>query len=161
MKISEQLIQLSEMLSAWTKENGGAAAVARDPYHRATLLAATPAGARALIMFHGETKRGDYEEMGAVDRTFWVVITRGQGLRLSPGANLVEGNAGGKALFDLVEEARQLVRGISFAADTTEVTPNFKSIEPFNVEGYLLDAYKLEFSIGVQLPAPLLPETNE
>ena len=153
MKISEQLKAVRDALADWAREHGGQVFVAADPYHLVTLLRETPKAIRCVVMFHGETKRGDYEERGAVDRTFWVVCTRGQGLKLEPGASLVDGVAGGLPLFDLVEEARQIIRGIQFSADTTEVTPNYLGVEPFSTEGYLVDAYRLEFSIGTQLPA--------
>jgi len=80
-------------------------------------------------------------------------------LKLEPGANLVTGASGGKALFDIIEAIREAVRGISFDDATTEVTPNFTGIELFNTEGYLMDAYRLTFDIGVQLPA--IVETEE
>lgn len=154
MKIKDQLTQIRDTLDGWARGHGGRVFIASDPYHLVTLLRENPKAMRCGLMFHGESKRGDYEERGAVDRTFWVVCTRGQGLKLEPGASLVEGSAGGVPLFDLVEEARQIIRGIQFDPGTTETTPNYLGTEPFNTEGYLVDAYRIEFSIGVQLPAP-------
>jgi len=153
MTIVAQLKQVRDAFAAWAQGNSGVVAIAADPYQLVVLLRTASKAMSAVVMFHGETKRGEYEERGAVDRTFWVVITRGQGLKLEPGANLIAGVADGKPLFDLVEEARETIRHLSFDDATTEVTPNVTEISPFNTEGFLMDAYKIVFSIGVQLPA--------
>ena len=159
MTIKEQLLIVRDRFAPWARANGAKVEVASDPYHIVYLLVQAPGAMRACVMFHSDAKRGEYEESGMVDRTFWVVVSRGKGMKIDPGASLTEGvSGGGKAMFDLVEEARELIRGISFEGETdfprtTEVTPNFKGAEPFAIEGYLTDSYRLEFSIGVQLPA--------
>jgi hypothetical protein len=104
-------------------------------------------------MFQGEQKRGEHEEAGVVDRTFWVVISRGRGMKVDPGMSLVEDVAGGPPMFELVEAAREVLRGLTFDSETTEESIDYKSCEPFVIDGFLQDAYKLEFSIGCQLPA--------
>lgn len=152
MTIAAQLKQIHDALEAWAQSNGGQVWIASDPYQLASMLRESPGAVRAVVMFHSEGKRGDYEERGAVDRTFWLAISRGQGLKLDPGASLVEGVAGGKPLFDLVEEAREILRALSFDSDTTEVSINYTLTEPLSLEGFLMDSYRLEFSIGVQLP---------
>jgi hypothetical protein len=160
MKISDQLKLVRDALAAWSRTCGATVAIASDPFHLVALLRENPKAPRAAVLFMGESKRGEHEEAGMVDRTFWVVVSRGQGLRLEPGAGLVDGASGGQPLFDLVEQVRDVIRSLSFHPETTEVTPNNLSIDAFNTEGYLMDAYKLEFSIGVQLPVPTI-ETNE
>lgn len=154
MTISDQLKQTRDAMAKWAQQNSGKVNVASDPYHLAYLIVQSPGAMRVCVMFHSETKRGEHEEAGLVDRTFWVVISRGQGMKVEPGASLVDGVGGGRGLFDLVEEARQVIRGIQFREETTEVTPNYLGCEPFSIEGWLTDAYRLEFSIGVQLEAP-------
>lgn len=159
MTIKEQLLIVRDRFAAWAQGNSGTVAVASDPYHIVFLLTESPGAMKACVMFHSELKRGEYEESGMVDRTFWVVISRGKGMKIEPGASLTQGVSGSaKAMFDLVEEGRELIRAISFEGPTdlpltTEVTPNYKGAEPFVMEGYLTDAYRLEFSIGCQLPA--------
>lgn len=162
MTIATQLKIIRDALDKWARTRKGHAHIAGDPYDMFSMLRMTPGGIRVVVMFHSELKRGEYEESGFVDRTFWVGLSRGRGMKLTPGQDMVEQSAGGPPLFDLIEEARQAIRNISFESTldigalraTTEDYPNYKGTNPFQMEGYLMDAYNLEFSIGVQLPAP-------
>ena len=161
MTIAAQLNAVVAALKAWCETRGSTAEVAGDPFHLLALLQTKPGSVRAVVLFAGETKRGEIEESGIVDRSFSVVLSRGQGLTLSPGDSLVKGAGGGPPLFQLVEEARQIVRGLQFEDTlvipidslTTEVTPNYLGCEPFAVDDKRLDAYQLNFQIGTQLPA--------
>lgn len=154
MTIAEQLNQVADALKTWAAAQGGTAEVAADPFHLLAMLQHKPGSVRAVVLFGGEQKRGEFEETGAVDRGFSVILSRGRGFTAEPSASLVKGAAGGRPLFDLVEEARQQIRGLSFAEETTEVTPNYLGCELFpSAEGKAVDAYQLNFQIGVQLPA--------
>lgn len=154
MTIAEQLNAVNAVLKPWAEDFGGTAEVAGDPFHLFAMLGLKPGSVRAVVLFAGEVKRGEFEESGIADRNFAVVITRGRGLTLEPGAPLVTGGAGAdQPLFALVEQARDLIRAMSFTADETEVTPNYLGCEIFPTpEGRPADAYQLNFSIGVQLP---------
>jgi hypothetical protein len=155
--IKDQLLAIQTALTRWTGDNKGKLFIASDPYHIVFLLLQAPGAMRVCILFHAEMKRGEHEESGMVDRTYWVVISRGQGMKLAPGASLTEGVSGGtKAMFDLCDEGREIIRGIEFDS-STEVSPNWKGMEPFPIPGYLTDAYRLEFSIGCQLDAATTP----
>lgn len=158
MTIAQQLNAVKEALKPFAEDKGLGLDIAGDPFEALLRLKSKP-GAGALVIFsQGEVKRGEYEETGAVDRNFAVIVSRGQALTIEPGASLVKGAAGGEPLFDLIEQARDVVRAIQFedpsAPDpTTEVTPNYLGFEPYSVEGRLMDAYQLNFQIGSQLPA--------
>lgn len=148
-----------DTLQTWAVENGGGAEIVSDPFHLLAMLMTKPAGFRAYVLFVGEAKRGEYEETGAVDRNFGVIISRNRGLTVNPGDALVKGET---PLFELVEGARNAVRSIQFEDTlavplnqlTTEVTPNYLGCEPFPApDGKMVDAYQLNFAIGSQLPA--------
>jgi len=161
MRTSDQLKQIKDALELYLIEAGsGHAVVAQDPYQIVDILRQSPGQIKAVVMYHSEVKRGEFEEAGFVDRTFWVVISRSRGLKLEPGASLTDGVSGGPAMFDIVDDARDVLRGLEFAPETTEVHIDYKGAEPFSVEGYLTDAYKLEFSIGTQLPEPTTVQTE-
>jgi hypothetical protein len=159
MTIAQQLKLIKSSLDPWAQSNKGKMFIAADLVDLFTLLRTPPGGVRGLVMFHSELKRGEYEESGMVDRTFWVTLSRGRSMKLSRGDDLVSPD-GGPPLFDLVESARQVVRDIAFDS-STEVYPNFRGISPFNIEGFLMDSYTIEFSIGVQLPGPDTHETTD
>ena len=152
MSITDQLTQLRDALQAWAAKNKGAAEVASDPAHLFALLAQKPAGIRVALLFTGETAR-EPQEGGFVDRTFLIVLTQGRGFQLPEQA--LTTTAGRRPMFEFVEEARQLLRGVQFESETTEVTPDFRSIGLFTLpDGTPVDAYQIEIAIGVQLPAP-------
>jgi hypothetical protein len=169
VKIRAQLEQVHAALDTWARGERGRAEIASDPFHLFSLLLENPGGVRAIVQFQGETIRG-MEEASLVDRTFLVVISRTRPLSVDASASLVKTTTGGGArpLFDLVEDARQIIRGLQFDAEapadsgygptaqaTTEITPLVRSVQPLSVpDGVLSDAYQIEFSIGTLLPTP-------
>lgn len=153
MSITEQITYVRDELQDWAAAYGGGCEIAGDIVHAFALLQHKPGSVRCVVWLSGEEKRGEYEEAGFVDRTFTVFVSRGRGFTLEPGDSLTARTAGNaEPLYDLVEEARQVIRGLEFAADETEVTPNFKSIRPFAFPTERpVDAYQIEFSIGSEL----------
>jgi hypothetical protein len=156
MTIREQLEQLSQVFGEWAggETVRGAVEIASDPAELEFKLAQRPGGTQVYIVFQGEDKRGEFEEMGAVDRKFLVVVSRGGKAMAARGSDAtMKGTGGGRALFDLVEEARQVGRGVQFA-QSTEVTMDSRSCAPYIfADGSPANAYVMEFWIGVQLPA--------
>lgn len=152
MTIAEQLKFIKEKLKPWTDEVKGRVEIAADPVHVLGLLATSPGSPRVVILFDGEEKRGEYEELGRVDRKFLVIVSRGRGFKLEPGDALTDGAAGGRPLFQLVEEGREMVRAIVFDRETTEGIPNYTATRRLQLEEQTVDAYQIEFSIGTQLP---------
>lgn len=152
MTIAEQARQVRDALADWARDNSGSAVVAGDQVHMLELLRLKPGGVVAGVMFDTEDPRGEYDELGRVDRAFKVVVSRGRGFRLDGGESLTDGSAGGKATFDLAEEAREIVRSLRFDAETTEEKPTYKGMGPFEVQGFVLDAFEVRFGIGTQLP---------
>ena len=152
MTIREQLTFLAEQLAPWAIEFKGRVEIAADPLHVLGLISTAPGSPRLVLMFEGEEKRGEYEETGKVDRKFIVVVSRGRGLQLQPGENLITGSAGGQPLYDLIEQAREMVRGLVFDRETTDGIPDYTATSRLKLEDSTVDAYQIEFSIGVQLP---------
>ena len=154
MTIADQLKQIRAAFEAWARGNRGQVAIVEDLGELVERLRATPSAPRAYVVFHQEGKRGEFEESGMVDRTFWVTLTRGKGLALETGASLVTGVAGGKPMYDLLEEARETIRALSFDPETTETSVDYKGARPLELDGQTsTDAMRLEFTLGCQLPA--------
>lgn len=152
MTISEQLKFILAGLQPWAVDAKGRVEIAADAVHLLGILASVPGAPRVVILFDGEDKRGEYEELGKVDRKFLVVVSRGRGFELDPGASLTLGSAGGRPLYDLYEECREVIRGLVFNRETTEGIPDFKSGSRFALEQVTTDALQIAFSIGTQLP---------
>lgn len=154
MTIGEHLKFIAAALTDWAQESKGRVEIAADPVHLLGLLGTSPGSPRCVVMFDGEDKRGDFEESGAVDRKFLVVVSRGRGFTLNPGDALTEGSAGGKPLYDLIEEGRETVRGLRFTAEgALETLPDYKGTRRLQVEEATVDAYQIEFTTGLLLPA--------
>ncbi len=153
MTIAEQLNFIADALKPWAEETKTRIEIALDPLHVIGLISTAPGAARVILMFDGEDKRGEFEESGRVDRKFLLVVSRGRGLTLQPGDALTQGVAGGKPLYDLIEEAREMVRALRF--DEAETIPNYLATRRLTLGDNLVDAYQIEFSIGTQLPEQL------
>jgi len=153
MTIAEQLKQIRDTFAPWVKAFSGHLEISNDPVHTFAILQSKPGTPCVVVQFENESKRGEIEEVGMYDRTFHIIIYRSHGMKLEKGDALIEGTSGGRALYDLIEEARELVRRISFDGQTTETTPDFKRIAPYVFQDTTFDAALIEFSIGCQLPA--------
>lgn len=159
MTIAEQLTLIREHLQPWAEEVKGNVAIADDQAHLFSLLATAPGAPRIVIAFDTEAKRGEYEELGKVDRKFMVAVSRGRGFKLDPAENLIAGTASGRPLYDLIEEAREMVRGLVFDRETTDGIPDYLGISRITLEGANVDARSIDFTIGVQLPLHHQEET--
>lgn len=161
MTVTAQLELIRDKIrELWGTEGRRPVEIASDPMHLFGMFADTaPNGARAVVMFTGEQKRGDYEEIGAVDRSFLVVITSGRGM-VDKG-DATRAGVGYTPLYSIFESARQAVRAIEWPvreegqAGCLEGIADYKSAGIFQLpDGRPVDAMQMEFSIGVLLPTP-------
>lgn len=154
MKFSVILTTVQSALATWAATYSGTAEVAGDASHAFSILAAKPGGVRAVVWIAGEKKRGEHEEASMVDDSLQVIINRGSSLTVRPGDTHVSALGGKFPLIDLVEEARDVIRGLSLPADETEVTLDYQGFAFLADETGPLNAYQLTFSIGNLLGAP-------
>lgn len=118
-----------------------------------------PQGLRVKILFAGETKRGEFEEAGMVDRNFTIVMKTPKSMAREAD-DTKESNAT-RPPYDLVESLRDALRAVQFGdpdnadgTNTTEVTPDYKGTGIFQTPTQgAVDGYQLDISIGTQLPA--------
>jgi len=141
-----QIIQAG--LADWATTNQGSVKIAHDVPHLFKLLGENPGGVRAAILFAGETIRDETfaDVTSRVDRKYWIAFSRGYTLESYAGKSLVEGVAGGKPLFQVIEAARDSLRLCRFT-QTDEDIAYFKSIELLTFEGVTLDAYRIEIVV--------------
>lgn len=154
MTISEHANAIRDALADWVRDNGGSAAVASGEVNMLELLRLKPGGVVAGVLFASEDPRTEHDELGKVDRQFKVVVSRGKGFKLETGESLTDGSGGGKALFILAEEAREVVRGLRFTEneDPEDWKPVYRGIGPWEIQGYVLDALEVRFALGTQIP---------
>lgn len=155
--IAAQLKTIKGIFDIYCTTNKGAAFICSDLVHLWKLLFDNSQGLKILIMFNGETIRGEFgiaAQMGRVDRQFVVVVSRGRCLTPNdPGKALVNDDFNAPPLFELVEEIRDVCRAIIFDANWTERPVDFSNVIPFPTEhtGRIVDAYQISFSVGTQL----------
>lgn len=161
MTIGQQLDAIRAAVEGWAAPHLGVVRVAGDLTDAQWLLAAKGPGPQVMILWDGETTRGDVEEASMVDRSFLILISRGRGLAANPSAARVTGTAEMPTpLYDLIEGLREVLRGLEFepqsSTATTEIRPRYESFRPSDLlrENGLLDGHEARLTIGTLLPLP-------
>lgn len=157
MTIAQQLTKILDALSPWAADKRGRAVIIGDTQNFIQWLRG--ATLNVGILFAGEDKRGDWEEAAVYDRKFLVIITRSEGLVYAPGDALIATTGSGEALFNLVEQARDVCRSIQFTQGTTEVRLNYEGSRLYLLKlahaagepQIVYDAYELDFRLGSEL----------
>lgn len=155
MTIGEQAKDIKEGLQTWAQSEGGAAVLATNIHNMWEQARSTSKGPRAIIAYVGETIRGDFPiaaVLGRVDRLWNVAIMRGQGFAADRGSQLTDTVVNARPFYDLLEEARDIIRVLMLDPLWTERPIDYKGIRSMQmVNGEVLDGYIVEFSIGTQL----------
>jgi hypothetical protein len=159
--IVNQITFIKQVLDDWARNNGGIAVICHDLREMWEQAYATSQIPRCLIAYVGEEIRGDVgwaAKVSRVDRTFNVMVTRARGYTANRGDTLVKDNQEARPFYDLLEEARDIIRIIQFdpsVCEASNLSPvDFKSITPALPDNQVLDAYIIDFSIGTQLRIP-------
>jgi hypothetical protein len=153
MTLKETFEALEVLFREWLATNKGRAYVAGDNNSLFACLGDAPGVFRVVFYFDQSEPRGDIDELGREDRTFLVILSRGRGFSASESDSLMLGNAGGKPLFILLEEARELVRGWDTGDETIDDTmPTYLGMARFDSGLPRTDAYQVKFSLPAQLP---------
>lgn len=156
MTISEQIkhIRDSQSMTDLEAETSARFSVASDRIAALEYIGQKPGVPCVVLVMEGETKRGEHEEFARVDRDYVLMVSIGGGMAIDAEHLFNEGPTG-MPLYDLVEMARDAIRGIRFTDGTCEVYPDYKSIERHDAGEALLDVMLIRFSIGTQLDAAI------
>lgn len=134
--------------------------VASDPIDCLDRLRMKPGVGSCAVLWVSEEPR-EPEFLGRVDETWKVVVSRGRSLKLQPGDSLIEGAAGGPPMFELVETIRNAVLSLRMPAEDgfggADLVPAYRGSGPFEVNGMLLDAVEIRFTLAGQIP----PQTSD
>lgn len=153
MCIADQLKFLQSVLGPWAVQNGGQAFVASDPSIMWEMAYSSSGQLRVIVCYMGEENRAEFQ-MGAilrrVDRSFEVLITRGRGFSYPRGNTLTDTVGNAVPMFTLVEEGRDLIRSILNLS--VERPLDFRAVKHHAMEGLIMDAYSIEFSVADDLP---------
>ncbi len=153
MTIAEQLKLVEAALADWCRTNNGRVYIASDAQDCLDQLRSRPASPTCAVLWYGWETRGDIPELGRTDQLYKLVISRGRGMNLVSGDSLTKGTAGGKPMFDLMQEAGQVVFGLRLddLAGNEDSVPRDMGAGPWEVNGWLLDAMEVRFSLANQV----------
>ena len=152
MNIADQIKLISQALAPWAQSEKGSVKIAHDVPHLFKLLGENAGVVRSAILFAGEKPRNpEYSDViGRVDREYWIAFSRGYTLESYAGKSLVDGIAGGRPMFDLIEDARTILRTATLS-DTEELLPYYHGTELLTFEGVTLDAYRIKLVIAADV----------
>ncbi len=153
MKVSAQAILIRDALALWATSEKGTAAIVFDQLELWENIFKGVSNPKVLVCYDGETLRGDPSIraiLGRVDRQWIVAVSRARGLNASRGDSLNELKGNARPFYDLIEEARDIIR--SLGGISVESPVDFISIEPAVRPDALTDAYLLRFSVADDLP---------
>lgn len=154
MTISGQMKLVAEALADWAKANHGRVFIASDVLAAIDELRARPGTPSVGLLFWSREPRGELGITGRKDNHYKAVISRGRSLKIVSGESLTEGAAGGAPMFDLVEEAEDLVLSARLPEEEgfggEDLVPSHKGTGLFEVSGMVLDAYEINFSLPAQ-----------
>lgn len=154
MKIAEQLKAFQTVLGKWAGKLGGSCRIAGDRSQLVGILSQAPGAPRVVLVFINEVPRGEMDaaEESRVDRELWAILSRGRGFKADSGDSLTEGSGGGKPMFDLAEEARDLIRTTMLDPERNERLIYYKGIYQFEMaEELKTDAVYISFGIGTDI----------
>jgi len=150
MTISELSNTLASALQEWAGEYGGKAIIAQGPAHVVELLAAKPGAPLVAVAFDGDSP-SDTDETGLLRRRFKVILSFPRTLKIRRGDALA-GDGAEAGAFDLVEEAREVIRQLPLEADSGESRASWRGTAVYQVGDLLFDAWEHSFEISSLVP---------
>lgn len=166
MKIKEQAGLINDALQTWINtltpagQGNGYCRVVSDMSHLWYLLFNGPKTLKCLTMYVGENIRDVFPGaaiLGRVDRGFKTVVSRSRGFAADRSDPLKDDTVYGVPLFDLVEQARDVIRGLQFNPVSTERPIDYVGVDQFSTGDtkLIIDAYGIDYTIGSQLDSPI------
>jgi len=155
--ISDEAKLIRDALQSWVSQYGGEAAIVsnlREMWNQASINSDTP---RILICYMGETARGSFSQLSAwhrVDRNWTVAVTKGRGYYLNRGDGLASTDATELPLYDVIESARDVVRGLQTISEETPM-PDYRGIKPMQLGNLVVDGYTIELTTANDIPSNL------
>ena len=164
MTLRDQANFILTALNDWAAPASGRVFMASDVIDCIEQLRLKPGVPAIALLWIDETPRGENEFAGRVDRTWKVILSRARGLKLQSGESLTEGASGGGPLFDLVEQVREVLLalrlpapedGLTYEVAGEDTVPAYKGASPFEVQGLILDAIEIKFTLAAQITVQL------
>jgi hypothetical protein len=145
MTISELCNAAATALQTWADVYGGKAIIAQGPAHMVELLAAKPGAPLVAVLYDGDTP-SDVDETGHLRRRIKVILSFPRTLKLRAGDALA-GDGEAPSQFDLVEEAREVIRQLDLDADSGERRASWTGTAVYQVSDLIFDAWEHSFSV--------------
>lgn len=155
IEAAEQLEGVKAALMDWVQQDAGLVQIASNPAMMWEMAYAASSKLRIILCCVGEELRGDFSVAAALhraDRQFVCLVTRGRSFTTDRGMGLTQIVQDNPPLFTLVEKVRDTIRAM--IGISVELPVDYKGFRSFPLEdGLIMDAYQIEFSTAVDLPA--------
>ena len=151
MTISELCTAFADALQTWANDYGGKAIIGQGPAHVVELLAAKPGAPLVAVLFDGDTPV-EVDESGLVRRRIKVVLSFPKTLKRRAGDALAGDGGGEPSQFDLVEEAREVVRQLDLDTEAGERRGSWRGTAVYQVADMLFDAWEHTFEVICTVP---------
>lgn len=141
-------------LATYAQNQQGNCIIASDLQHAWGYCQNNEIFLKLIALYTGEDIRGDFPVAAInhrVDMQFSVVVSRNRGLDANRGQSLVQDTGNARPLFDLVDEVRNLLRGLDSQL-MVEWPIDYKGISQWDTGPFITDAYVIKFSLPADLP---------
>jgi hypothetical protein len=158
LTIDQVVSQLKGAIDQYAAGISGRTTIALDNFNVFELLKANAQGYLVILHWAGDENISDTPELTVLLRHHLeVVISFALGLTNTPGAALIQQVGARPPLFQLVDNLRGLILGLSFAAEVTAGQLEYRGTQPVvSPEGLPMAAYQLNFGLRA---VPAQPST--
>lgn len=156
--ISSMANYIAYQLNNWANAEKGIAVVAENLNEKVLPGWNNCIGPKCLVVYEGEEMWGDpatADLVGWAKRTFNIIVQRGKILADPRNSNLTKGYSASKSFYQLVEGARDTLRGMIFPTNLVYNPVLYNGMTPGEQNEknqWLLDSYIISISVLCQIP---------
>jgi hypothetical protein len=157
MTIEETMKLLLGPLKFYASRVKGIADIVSDELHLWYYCYNSEDVPKLLLIYNGDKIRGDFKVAALnsmSDFDFDLVVSRNRGLQVDRAQSLAFNAGNAKPLFQIVEEARNLIRCINTPVGTglVEWPIDYRGTDKWQMPGWIMDGYRVHFSVPNFLP---------
>jgi hypothetical protein len=139
---------INGFLNDWAVKNQGVSFIGEEDVEKINIGFNTCIGPRVLLVFIAENPDGELAELtGRVKRDYDIIIQRGKLLTQPRNNTLTNTNGAARPFYQLVEECRDIARGVIFPTPMVYNPVIYNGIRPGASEGWLMDSYIISISV--------------
>ena len=161
-QIADIMNQLLAPLQTYAATVSGKAIIASDLQHAWEYTQGNENFPKIILIYTGDRIRGDFQTASInrmADIDFSVVVSRNRSLTTDRGAALTNPVGNAIPLYQITEGVRDIIRYTSGLDQMKEWPVDYKGTSQWETGAFISDAYSINFSMLIALPAELDAET--